>query len=71
MNQEKPKMKLNPDAEYVRTIRRRIKDNGGYCPCQVEKTPDTKCPCKSFREGLGCDCGLYVSAQPIEFDIEM
>ena len=39
-----------------------IKDNGGYCVCAVEKTADTKCMCKDFREsensGL-CHCGLY------------
>ena len=35
--------------------------NGGYCPCMVDKTPDTKCPCKDFREmevGV-CHCGRY------------
>ena len=39
-----------------------VKNNDGYCPCMVEKTPDTKCMCKEFREqeesGL-CHCGLY------------
>ena len=68
MSQDKPKMMLNPDTEYVRTIRQRIKDNSGFCPCQVEKTPETKGPCKSFREGYGCDCGLYVAQGPQEFD---
>ena len=36
--------------------------NGGYCPCAIEKTPDTKCICKEFREqeepGF-CHCGRY------------
>ena len=38
-----------------------IQDNDGYCICAVEKTEDTKCMCKAFREqaeGL-CHCGLY------------
>ena len=39
-----------------------IKDNNGYCICSIEKTPDTKCMCKEFREqtetGI-CHCGLY------------
>lgn len=43
-------------------IQQAIKDNDGYCVCAVEKTPDTKCMCKEFREqeesGL-CNCGLY------------
>lgn len=39
-----------------------IKDNDGYCVCAVEKTPDTKCMCKSFAESMEnglCHCGLY------------
>ena len=66
---EKPKMMLNPDAAHVRYVRKALKDNGGYCPCQAEKTPDTKCPCKDMREGRGCDCGLYVPKETKEFDI--
>lgn len=35
--------------------------NGGYCPCMVAKTPDTKCPCKAFREQTEgvCHCGRF------------
>ena len=43
-------------------IQTAIKDNGGYCVCAVDKTDDTRCMCKEFREmetsGL-CHCGLY------------
>jgi hypothetical protein len=43
-------------------VRQAIKDNDGYCVWAIEKTPDTKCMCKEFREqeesGL-CHCGLY------------
>lgn len=56
------KYKTNPDTDYVHEIRKKIKANNGYCPCQLVKTPDTKCPCKAFREqeyGM-CDCGLYI-----------
>ena len=39
-----------------------IKENDGYCVCAIDKTPDTKCMCKEFREmeedGV-CHCGLY------------
>ena len=39
-----------------------VQQNGGYCPCAIEKTPETKCICKTFLEqktpGL-CHCGLY------------
>ena len=35
--------------------------NEGYCPCMVDKTQDTKCPCKAFREQAEgvCQCGRY------------
>lgn len=57
----------NPDTEYVREVKKKIKDNGGYCPCQLVKSPDTKCMCKAFTEmcdrgesGM-CMCGLYIA----------
>ena len=37
-------------------------DNDGYCPCMVQKTPDTKCMCKEFRDQKTpgpCHCGRY------------
>lgn len=56
----------NPDKEYVTEIRRKLKENNGYCPCRVLKNEDTKCMCKEFREMIErkepgmCHCGLYV-----------
>ena len=45
------------------SIKELVKQNGGYCPCAIEKNEDTKCMCKDFREqethGL-CHCGLYI-----------
>lgn len=56
------KVKRNPDAEMARLVLARIRENDGYCPCRVERTADTKCPCKPLRESGECICGLYVSA---------
>lgn len=59
-------IKQNPDKEYAQQIRTKLKENGGYCPCRLEKTPDTKCMCKEFRDQIErgetgeCHCGLYV-----------
>lgn len=56
------KVVQNPDKEYANEVRKKLKDNGGYCPCRLEKTADTKCMCKEFREmeeGM-CHCGLYI-----------
>ena len=51
------------DKALAREIRTKLKENAGYCPCRLNKTPDTKCMCKEFREqtveGL-CHCGLYM-----------
>ena len=43
------------------SIKALVRANDGYCPCMVNKTPDTKCPCKDFREmesGV-CHCGRF------------
>ena len=56
------KIKLNPDSDRVSEVCDALKANEGYCPCKLEKTPDTLCMCKEFREqqtGL-CHCGLYM-----------
>ena len=52
----------NPDKEYAMEVRRKLKENNGYCPCSLIKNEDTKCLCKDFREmesGM-CNCGLYI-----------
>lgn len=59
------KIKLNPDEEFVREMKRQLKDNSGYCPCALIKNQDTKCMCKDFREmeeGM-CNCGLYIKVR--------
>lgn len=50
----------NPDKEFRANVIKRIKNNNGYCPCRFEKTADTKCPCKDFRENGDCICGLFI-----------
>lgn len=42
-----------------------VRQNDGYCPCAIEKTPDTRCICKAFleqEEGL-CHCGRYMKVK--------
>ena len=55
------KIRLNTDKEYVNSIKKRIKENDGYCPCAIKKDITTKCMCKDFREQESgyCHCGLY------------
>lgn len=54
------RLSINKDKEVE--LRKAIQDNDGYCPCSVEKTDDTKCVCKEFKEQTvsgNCHCGLY------------
>ena len=60
------KVKVNPDTELVNEIRKKLKENDGYCPCRIQKNEDTKCMCKEFveQEELGeCHCGLYIKEE--------
>lgn len=57
------KISLNPDKSIVEDVRRRLKENNGYCPCRLVKNKDTKCMCKEFVEQTTsgeCHCGLYI-----------
>lgn len=55
-------IRFTTDEDVKEVVLRALKNNQGYCPCRLEKTPDTKCMCKEFREQLEgeCHCGLYV-----------
>lgn len=57
---------LNPDKEFVSVLRKRIRQNNGYCPCKLERVPENKCPCEDLRNNGECECALYVKEIPIE-----
>lgn len=50
------------DKKRQAAIMMRLVVTGGHCPClrQDQWSTDSICPCKMFREGNGCECGLYV-----------
>ena len=59
-------IKLNDNAEVVRTVKEGLKAKDGYCPCRLTRTEDTKCICREFREQMAdpdfegyCHCLLY------------
>ena len=67
----KPIIRLNEDKEIVANVKAGLKAKGGYCPCRVEQTPDTKCMCKEFRDQIAdpsfegyCHCLLYYKGYP-------
>ena len=59
------KVKVSDNKELVNEIRTKLKENGGYCPCSLIKSEDTKCMCKEFREqNVGeCHCGLFIKTE--------
>lgn len=59
---DRMKVVISSDTEKVKAIRKALQENDGYCPCEIHKTPDTKCMCKAFRKQAApgpCHCGLY------------
>lgn len=59
-------IRLNEDAEVVRTVREGLAAKGGYCPCRVGKKQEYKCICDEFRKQMAdpdfegyCHCKLY------------
>ena len=60
------KIRLNENEEVVKTVKEGLKRTGGYCPCRLQRTEDTKCMCTEFKnqikdpdfEGF-CHCMLY------------
>lgn len=60
------KIRLNDNEEIVKTVKEGLAARGGYCPCRMEMSEDTKCMCREFREQIKnpnfegyCHCLLY------------
>ena len=59
-------VRLNEDKEMVASIREGLNRTGGYCPCRLQRTEETKCICAEFRAQIAdpdftgyCHCMLY------------
>ena len=67
-------VQINPDEEFVRDVKRQIKENNGHCPCSLPyaRSKDTKCMCKDFRDMVkngeygACHCGMYINVEENE-----
>lgn len=42
------KIVRNPDEVFVRNLKKRIRQNNGYCPCKLEKSRTTSVPAGIF-----------------------
>ena len=59
----------NPNEEELKEIIEAVDANDGYCPCALEKTDDTKCMCKDFRDCADadfCHCGRFYKVKNYE-----
>lgn len=59
-------IRLNENEEVVKAVKEGLVRTGGYCPCRLERTPETKCMCTEFKEQIAdpefegyCHCFLY------------
>lgn len=66
----KPNIRLNEDTAVVASVREGLQRAGGYCPCRLSRTEDTKCMCREFREQIAdpdfegyCHCLLYYKSK--------
>lgn len=60
------KIVVSSDKELVKEVREGLKRTGGFCPCRVAQTEDTRCMCKDFREQQTegeCYCGLFIKVK--------
>lgn len=51
---------INPDREYANKIIEGIYRKNGHCPCRIEVSEATLCPCDQFLKEKICKCNLYV-----------
>lgn len=63
-------VRLNEDAETVRTVKEGLEKNGGYCPCRIGRSEENRCICREFREQIAdpefegyCHCMLYYKSK--------
>ena len=59
-------VRLNPNEEVVKIVKKGLEKTGGYCPCRTERTEEFKCMCDEFKKQIAdpnfsgfCHCMLY------------
>lgn len=56
------KLIMNPDVNRVSRIISAINKKNGHCPCQIEVSDSTLCPCDDFYNGE-CHCKLFIKKE--------
>lgn len=64
------KISFNQNEDIVKVVKEGLKKTGGYCPCRTERSEDTKCMCKEFKQQIAdpefegyCHCLLYYKSK--------
>lgn len=52
--------RINADRKYVDIIINGLEKKNGHCPCRLEVSDATLCPCDEFIKDGICKCRLYV-----------
>ena len=45
-------IRQNPDRDYAKEVRDKLKSNGGYCPCRLEKQQTPNVYARNFKSRL-------------------
>lgn len=56
----------NPDENKYNEATKAVKNANGYCPCMLQRTPETKCVCKEFKDQTKtgeCRCGRFLKVE--------
>ena len=56
----------NPDENKYNEVTEAVKKADGYCPCMLQRTPETKCICKEFKDQTEtgeCHCGRFLKVE--------
>ena len=63
-------VKITPDSAYAEKLLEVMQNNGGYCPCRLQRTPENICICQEFQAQIAdekftgyCHCKLYYKEQ--------
>ena len=63
------KVITNPDKDFVKEVRARIKENNGHCACAIKFDDANICMCEEFKQQIKegktgeCHCNLYIAVE--------
>ena len=59
-------VRFSENVEYVKKLQNVMANNGGYCPCRIQRVPENICICEEFKAQIAdpefsgyCHCRFY------------